>query len=87
MIAVTLWDEHVDVAEKMKIRNGDHLFLKNMSCKVGKQSIIELNMNGYRGKGFPQHDPIHILERDSPVVTEIQAYGVLHSLWFQRRVF
>ncbi|KAI8606343.1 hypothetical protein EDD21DRAFT_12615 [Dissophora ornata] len=71
-ILVTLWDEHFDTAYQLNICVGQFLHLKNLCCKLNKNDRIELTMNGYRGKGFKQLDPIQILGQQDPQVASLR---------------
>ncbi|KAF9582006.1 hypothetical protein BGW38_000783 [Lunasporangiospora selenospora] len=71
-ILITLWDEHSTAATEMDIRVGHFLHLKNLLAKVDRQNIIQLSMNGYRGKGFQQADPIAILDPMDPLLRDLR---------------
>ncbi|KAG0244365.1 hypothetical protein BGX31_009303 [Mortierella sp. GBA43] len=57
-IAVTLWDEHHHAAKDMDLQVGEIVYLKNLICKINKKGILELVMNGFRGKGYRNVNPI-----------------------------
>ncbi|CAO3572350.1 unnamed protein product [Mortierella alpina] len=72
-ILVTLWDEHFETFLKLKIKAGDVLYLKNLRCKVDLSNVFQLSMNGFKGRGFEQIDPIQILLPDDPRGKEVRA--------------
>ncbi|KAF9995888.1 hypothetical protein BGZ65_008496 [Modicella reniformis] len=71
-VMVTLWDEHFQTAEELDIKVGQFLYLKNMICKLGKSNKIELNMHGYRGKGYKQTEPVQVLNSRDPIIAVLR---------------
>ncbi|KAF9146429.1 hypothetical protein BG015_011593, partial [Linnemannia schmuckeri] len=71
-IITTLWDEHCATAEQKDIKAGDFVYLKNLLPKVGRNDTIELNMRGYRGRGYREMHPIVKLEPNNFRVKQLQ---------------
>ncbi|KAF9136732.1 hypothetical protein BG015_003031, partial [Linnemannia schmuckeri] len=71
-IITTLWDEHCTTAQNKDIRAGDLVYLRNLLPKVGPNGTIELNMNGYRDRGYREMHPIQKLELNDSAVKELQ---------------
>ncbi|KAF8935553.1 hypothetical protein BGZ47_009894 [Haplosporangium gracile] len=71
-IITTLWDEHCATAEQKDIKAGDFVYLKNLQPKVGRNDTIELNMRGYRGRGYREMHPVVKLEPNDFRVKQLQ---------------
>ncbi|KAI1320126.1 hypothetical protein EDD11_002098 [Mortierella claussenii] len=71
-ILVTLWDEHSTEAQQKGLAAGQTLYLKNLLCKINRNGVIELNMNGYRGHGWKQIDPITVLHPKDPLARDLR---------------
>ncbi|KAG0214279.1 hypothetical protein BGX28_002387 [Mortierella sp. GBA30] len=71
-VLVTLWDEHYETFLKLRIEPGDVLLLKNLRCKIDSRKIFQLAMNGYKGKGYQQMDPIQVLRPGDPRAKEFR---------------
>ncbi|KAF9903137.1 hypothetical protein BX616_001716, partial [Lobosporangium transversale] len=71
-ILVTLWDEHCEEAQRLNVGAGMFLLLKNLCCKLNKSQYIELNMNGFRGKGYQRSQPVQILDPKDALVRDLR---------------
>ncbi|KAF8931323.1 hypothetical protein BGZ47_000137, partial [Haplosporangium gracile] len=71
-IIATLWDEHCTTAQNKDIKAGDLVYLRNLLPKVGPNGTIELNMNGYRDRGYREMHPVQKLEPNDSALKELQ---------------